>query len=189
MTDRIHTEEEPGNVLRQHFPNSSSSKIKKHAEKIYDRFDTSQALESIERSNVKPKRDIENLVRAAKSLRSATAKLSGVGWHGGGALVHALEDYRKNDIPATSTSTTPGVSKTEAANVFCAEIEAIAVALSDAAERVNGDAPSVLEPFGKNYKTGSRKKTAAFYTAKKCYKTYKKTFEGATEPHYRVCRK
>lgn len=174
MTDRIHTQEKLEKLLRKHFPNSSSSKIKKHAEKTYNRWDTARALERIERNNVRPKRDIENLEQAAKHLRRAAAKLSEVGIHGGAELVSAAVDYKKIDMPKLPPDQKPGVSKTEAANVVRAQIDLIAEALSIAAGKVNTNESSFLDWFGEDYKTGSRKKTSAFFTTKRCHKTYAK---------------
>ncbi len=163
------------NVLAKHFPDTSAEQIEGFAEEIYDNSSPARFLQWMERNDLEPSTDIENVRAASKLLRDAAGKIEKLGWHGGQSVRHYAGKLwgQENQI-----SSMPVLSDEALIKVLAGKLTQMSDDLAGCADTIDPNAASSMTALGNDESSGRPRgkppETHAHFTARAVYAVFEK---------------
>lgn len=144
-----------------------------HAEALERCYSLASSLQSVERMDREPQKDIDDIRKAARSLASAAKQLERVGWHGSKTFPQVLKCF----FPNTDAEFIAPTANSLAQKELVESLNVMSDILNSAAVSVNPDALSVKSAFGAGqwFETVNKNKpteTAAMLFAADCAKVF-----------------
>ena len=129
----------------------------------------------MERNDLEPLTDIENVSAASKLLRDAAGKIEKLGWHGG----ESVQQYsRKLWGQENQISSTPALSNEDAIAVLAGILNKMSDELAGCADTIDPNAASLMTAFGidapSGRPSGKPAATHARFTARAVYAVFEK---------------
>ncbi|CUH45417.1 hypothetical protein [Ruegeria atlantica] len=140
-----------------------------HVGKLEQRYSTASVVQDMDRSDRDPKKDIEDIEKAANSLAAAAKQLERVGWHGRKRFPQVLKCF----FPDHDAEFAVPKSDKQAKKDLVESLNVMSDILNSAAASINPNAFSVYTAFGDGpeFETiNKRKRTeiVAIHVAREC---------------------
>jgi hypothetical protein len=151
----------------------SDDDAQNHAEALDRCYSLASSLQSVERMDREPQKDIDDIKRAARSMAAAANQLERVGWHGSKTFSQVLKCF----FPNTDAEFVAPTANSLAQKELVESLIVMSDILNSAASSINPDALSVNSAFGDGpefetvYK-GKPTESAAMLFAADCAKVF-----------------